>query len=119
MLRFLLDANISHETALFLRDSGFDVETVHQHGLRHASDLEIAQKAHELERMIVTFDLDFGEIYRFTVPGISVLVLRIRNQTVESVNYYLGKLLDSKEFKKIDTSGVLIIAGDNGFRIRK
>ena len=37
--------------------------------------------------MIITLDQDFGEIYYLSEPGrIGVLVLRLRDQTIESVN---------------------------------
>ena len=119
MIRFLLDANISHETAYALRSSGFDVMTVGECGLQHAADTEIAAKAIELDRMVITFDLDFGGIHHFGSQPLSVIVLRLSNQTVEFVSNYLQKLLTSKEFQAVQEKGVLLVADENGFRIRK
>ncbi len=45
MLRFLLNANISHETAQFLNSLGCDAKTATQFGLGAAEDIKIAGKA--------------------------------------------------------------------------
>ncbi|MDA2936458.1 DUF5615 family PIN-like protein [Patescibacteria group bacterium AH-259-L05] len=45
MLKFLLNANISHETADFLNSLGCDAKTVAQFDLRRADDITIVTKA--------------------------------------------------------------------------
>ena len=43
--------------------------------------------------MIVTLDLDFGYLYRILSPHkVGIIILRLTNQTVESVNTALGRL---------------------------
>ncbi|PIU14723.1 hypothetical protein COT20_02480 [bacterium (Candidatus Gribaldobacteria) CG08_land_8_20_14_0_20_39_15] len=64
MLRFLLNANISHETAEFLNSLGCDAKTATQLGLGSADDSKIVNKAIREKRILVTFDLDFGFILR-------------------------------------------------------
>jgi len=66
MLRFLLNANISHETAKFLESLGYKVKTVAQFGLEKAEDSKIVEKAAKEKMILVTFDLDFGEIFYFS-----------------------------------------------------
>ncbi len=67
--------------------------------------------------MIVTFDLDFGEIYNsenFGKPGI--IVLRIPNQTVESVNKTLKSLFANYEDKINRNQLMLVIVKESSIR---
>jgi len=66
MLKFLLNANISYETAKFLQSKGYEAKTVAQFGLGKAEDAKIVEKAIKEKRIIITFDLDFGEIFYFS-----------------------------------------------------
>ena len=45
MLKFLLNANLSHETAKFLNGLGHDAKIVAQFDLGKAEDIEIVKKA--------------------------------------------------------------------------
>ncbi len=70
-----------------------DLITSRQAGL---SDAEVVALAKAEGRVIVTFDLDFGEIYHFAERGkIGVIVLRLDDQTVESVNRVLDSFFTS------------------------
>jgi predicted nuclease of predicted toxin-antitoxin system len=91
--RFLLDANLSPETAAFLQATfGFDVVDLLTLGLSHLTDREIVEMAKREGRVVITFDLDFGKIYhRWERGQIGAIVLRLEDQTVESVNRVLGR----------------------------
>lgn len=120
MFRFLLDANISHETADFLNSQGHDAKTVAQFGLEKTEDLEIVEKAIKEKRIIVTFDLDFGEIYYFSIKGdLWIIVLRLKDQTVESVNRTLDWLLKTKILEREESKNTLMLVREKGVRIRK
>jgi predicted nuclease of predicted toxin-antitoxin system len=120
MLRFLLDANISHETAEFLESLGYEAKTVAQFGLEKAEDPKIVEKAIKEKMILVTFDLDFGEIFYFSAKEkIWIIVLRIRDQTVESVNKTLNWLLQSKILEKKESQNTLMIIEEGRIRIRK
>jgi len=83
MLKFLLNANISYETADFLNSLGHRAKTVAQFGLGKAEDEKIVEKAIEEERIIITFDLDFGEIFYFsTKEKFGVVILRLKESNV-------------------------------------
>ncbi len=91
MSRLLLDANLSPETREHLATrhglDAADLITRRQAGI---SDAEVVELAKAEGRVIVTFDLDFGEIYHFAERGqIGVIVLRLDDQTVESVDRVL------------------------------
>ena len=61
-MRFLADAGISPRTVEFLLRRGHDAIHVRMLGLQRASDREIVDKALADSRVLLTFDLDFGEI---------------------------------------------------------
>jgi predicted nuclease of predicted toxin-antitoxin system len=90
---FLLDANLSPQTAAFLRETlGLDV--VHQRDVLPGSptDDEMVALAVRERRVIITFDTDFGEIHHFRGHGtLGVIQLQLRNQTVEAVNRVLAR----------------------------
>lgn len=120
MFKFLLNANLSHETADFLNSLGHDAKTVAQFGLGKAEDSKIVRKAIKEERIIVTFDLDFGEIFYFsTKENLWIIVLRLRNQTVESVNKTLDWLLRTNILEKNGSENTLMIVQERRVRIRR
>lgn len=120
MLRFLLNANISHETAEFLKSLGYDAKTVAQFGLERAEDIEIAKKAAKEKRILITLDLDFGEIFYFSIKEkIWIIVLKLRNQTVESVNKTLNWLLKTKILVKKKYQNTLVIIEEGKIRVRR
>ena len=95
-MKFLFDANISPESAVHLRSYGYDVRCLIEEGLGHLPDEKVAALAARERRIIVTFDLDFGEIYHFSgEKRIGVIILRLRDQCVEMVNAVLGNFLAS------------------------
>lgn len=120
MLKFLLNANISHETAEFLKSMGYEVKTVAQFGLETAEDVKIVEKAVKEKMIIITLDLDFGNIFYFsTKEKIWIIVLRLKNQTVGSVNKTLKWLLETKILEKRESKNTLMIIREKGIRIRR
>jgi predicted nuclease of predicted toxin-antitoxin system len=120
MLRFLLNANISHETAQFLNSLGCDAKTATQFGLGNAEDSKIAGKAIKEKRILVTFDLDFGEIFYFSKEAeLWIIILKLHNQTVESVNKNLKGLLDSKILEDKNLKNTLMIVSEGSIRVRR
>ncbi len=120
MLKFLLDENLSQETANFLNALGYDVKTVVQFRLAGAEDQKVADKAVATRRILITLDLDFGEMYYFgTSKKLGVVVLRLKNQTIESVNLALKKLLDSQFLNKNLNRSALFVVDEEKIRIRK
>ncbi len=118
MVRFLLDENISYKTALFLRSLGHDVKTIVEFGLSGASDQEVVRKTIQTKRILNTLDSDFGQIFYFgTNQKLSIIVLILKNQTVENINSTLYRLLKSNMIENIPNS--LLLVTPNKIRIRK
>jgi predicted nuclease of predicted toxin-antitoxin system len=78
-MRFLLDMNISPVLADALRTDGHDVVHSRELGLGRLPDRDIFGRARVDDRIVVTFDLDFGDIAgtaRQGGPGLLLLRLR-------------------------------------------
>ncbi len=60
--------------------------------------------------------VDFGEIYYFSEKeAVGIIILRLKNQTVESFNNTLGKFFQ-KEANNIDLNNSLVIIDENKIR---
>ena len=65
-MRFLLDMNLPPAMAGWLRAEGHDAVHVREIGLAGVPDHQVFARAAEDGRIVVTFDLDFGEIVAFS-----------------------------------------------------
>lgn len=120
MLKFLLNGNLSWETKEFLKKLGYKAETIAKFGLSRAQDFEIVQFAQKNKYIIITLDLDFGEIYYYYRSiKIGIIILKLKDQTIESVNKALKILLDSKILHKELVRNSLIIFDGTKIRVRK
>jgi len=115
-LKLLVDENISPLTVKFLREKGFNVLSIEE-SYKGISDEEIADIANRERRIIVTFDLDFGEI--FFLKGISVIVLRMKIKKPATVNLFLEGCFDKLEKEHINPYGKLIVISEGKIRIRE
>ncbi len=116
-IKLLLDQNLRTETLHFLRSLGLDVTSTRELGMSAATDQEIAQYAISHNRIVVTFDHDFGDIRDFPVgsnPG--VIRLRIEPQILEVVHPILKYLFDNVEHEKL--KGALTIVTNSKIRTR-
>ena len=118
MTPLVLDANFSPETADFLAATlDLDVTDLISRGLGHLQDEDLVALAKREGRVIVTFDLDLGEIFHRRERGrIGVIILRLSNQTVESVNQALGRFC-SGQAATILLERSLVVIDDTRVRI--
>jgi len=117
-MRFLLDENLSPETAAFLAQRfGFDVAMVGTASLRGASDAQVVAIAQREDRVLITLDLDLGEIYHGQKRGqFGVIVLRLGDQTPESVQRLLG-LFFAAPPSEIDLRQSLVVLEPGSVRV--
>jgi len=74
--KFLLDADMPRSSVEAIRSLGFDVADVRDLGMRYAKDQEIIDFALKTGRVVITRDLDYGEILRYPQhPGAIILRL--------------------------------------------
>ena len=116
--RFLLDECAFLATANFLRKSGFDAMTINELGHSGVSDDKVFELAREEDRMLLTFDKDFSNIFRFPLgkhPGI--IIVRIHPQTIEVTERLLRRFLElttEDQYRK-----ALVVIDETKIRIRK
>lgn len=61
-MKFLVDMGISPKTVVFLKNLGYDAVHLLDQGLNQLGDPDILKKAQEEARILLTHDLDFGEL---------------------------------------------------------
>ncbi|MFN0165646.1 MAG: DUF5615 family PIN-like protein [Bryobacteraceae bacterium] len=116
-MNFLADMGVSMTTVLALRQLGHDVAHLSELGLIRMEDSDIVAKAQSEARIILTFDLDFGEIMALSANASpSVILFRTRDQTPQVVTPRLLHVL--KECEEQLTAGAFVTVEDYGYRLR-
>ena len=117
-MRFLADAGISPRTVGFLKERGDDAVHVRTLGLQRTPDIELVNRARSDSSVILTFDLDFGDILALGVlDKPSVILFRLTDQRPESVNDHLSTIL-TERLADLE-AGALILVEDTQYRVRK
>ena len=117
-MRFLADAGISPRTVDFLRRSGHDAVHVRDLGMQRTPDRVLVEKAQSENLVLLTFDLDFGEILALgTIDRPSVVIFRVTDERADSVNRRLAVVLSEQALAL--ESGALILVEDARYRIRR
>jgi predicted nuclease of predicted toxin-antitoxin system len=117
-LRFLADAGISPTTIQFLLQSGHEATHVRALGMQRASDFEIVERARVDSSIVLTFDLDFGEILALGVlDRPSVVILRLSDERPVAVNPRLFAVINERVTDL--ESGALVLVEDTNYRVRK
>jgi predicted nuclease of predicted toxin-antitoxin system len=117
-MRCLADAGVSPKTVAFLKQLGHEATHVRDHGLQRAADNELVERARADGSVLVTFDLDFGDILALGVLNKpSVIIFRLADERADSVNQRLAVVLAER---RVDLeSGALILVEDTRYRVRK
>jgi predicted nuclease of predicted toxin-antitoxin system len=115
---FLLDANLSPETSSFLHEVfRFDVSDLVSRGLGEIGDPAVVALAQAEDRVIITFDLDLGEMFHRGGYGrFGVILLRLDDQTIESVNLHLDRFFRT-EAAAIPLGSSLVVLSEERTRI--
>jgi predicted nuclease of predicted toxin-antitoxin system len=117
-MRFLADVGTSRSTCAELRRLGHDAVHLSEEGLQRLQDEEILRMARESERVILAFDLDFGDLLAAssaTLP--SVIIFRLEDQTPASVTPKLLHLIAERELEL--TEGAIVIVEERRYRLRR
>ncbi len=117
-MRFLADMGVAWRIVLWLRQLNHDVIHLRESNLIRISDTEIYAKAERERRIILTFDLDFGEIVAASGKILpSVITFRLRNTRTPHVIERLAKVLDDSS--EVLEKGAIIIVEETRYRIRR
>ena len=117
-MRFLADAGLSPLTAEFLIQLGHQAMHVRTLGIQRAPDVHIVERARADSSIVLTFDLDFGDVLALGVlDKPSVIIFRLADERPTSVNQGLAAVLAERS---VDLeSGALILVEDTRYRVRK
>ena len=116
-MRFLADMGISPQSVAFLQGLGYDAVHLHAQGLDHLEDWAILGRAQEEGRILLTHDLDFGELIAASGARLpSIVVFRLRNMRPERVNRYLESIVS--EHRELLAQGAIISVTEGQIRVR-
>lgn len=116
-MRFLVDANLSPRVADWLREQGHDAAHVFDLGLGTAADHEILEAATRSGQILLTVDLDFGEILSRSAGRASVLILRLRSTATAVICRRLEVAL-ALAAEALD-DGAVVVVGEGSLRVRR
>jgi predicted nuclease of predicted toxin-antitoxin system len=116
-MKFMLDMGISPKTAVFLRNLGYDA--IHLHDLKsdRSTDPAVMQMARNEERILLTHDLDFGELIAASGANApSVIIFRLRNMNPKNVNRFLNGIIS--EHRNALEKGAIVSVTEGQVRVR-
>jgi predicted nuclease of predicted toxin-antitoxin system len=117
-MRFLADAGLSPISVDYLVQLGHEAVHVRALGMQRAPDADIVARARADSSVVLTFDLDFGDLLALGVlDKPSVILFRLADERPASVNQRLGAVL--AECSAALESGALILVEDGRYRVRK
>src|SRR5690348_2222012 len=117
-MRLLADAGISPKTVDFLIGLGHEAVHVRTLGLERSPDHILVERAKADGLVIVTFDLDFGDILALGVlDRPSAIILRLDDERADSVNRHLSVVVS--ECADDLESGALVLVESTRYRVRK
>ncbi len=117
-MRFLADMGVSMRVVDWLRQRGHDVRHLREEGLQRLPNGAIFQKAIAERRIVLTFDLDFGEIVALSEGSLSsVILFRLRNTRTPNVIARLAQVL--ARCSRDAEEGAVIVVEDARHRVRR
>ncbi len=117
-MRFLLDVNIPPKLGRLLEKEGHQYRSLIEMQKKTLSDVEIVELARRNEEIILTHDLDFGQILAFSGEAYpSVIIFRISK--VNALLFF-SLLVENLEMISNDLQrGAIVIFKHNSIRIRR
>ena len=117
-MKFLADMGVSMTVIQALRQNGYDAVHLREQGLQRLPDAEIVLKAKLEERIVLTFDLDFGDLLAASADVLpSVIIFRLQNTMPSFVASRLLEVLS--ECGQDLTTGAIVTVQDNRYRLRQ
>jgi predicted nuclease of predicted toxin-antitoxin system len=112
-----LDENITTAAGALIAEHGHEVDTIVDEGLTGAADSIVIEACRSDARMLVTFDVGFGDVRVYQPGSHSGIVLpRLADQrpdaTLDLLRFLIGHMLD-------ELAGALIVVSDDRVRIRR
>jgi predicted nuclease of predicted toxin-antitoxin system len=116
-MKIKLDENMPLSLAVLLRSEGHNVATVPEESLSGKDDRHVLETATRENRLLMTHDVDFGDIRAYPVGShAGVVVFRLHDQRWASVREPAERLLTSGLLERLEQG--LAIVDENRIRIR-
>lgn len=117
-MKCLADMGISPRSVAFLRNSGVDAVHVHELGLDRLPDARIVEKARSGGYVLLTHDLDFGELLALSGADLPrVVIFQLQSMRPSNVNRYLQILM--AEHEAALNEGAILSVSDSHIRVRR
>jgi predicted nuclease of predicted toxin-antitoxin system len=116
-VRFLADMGVDLRVVEWLRRHGHDAVHLRHEGLHRALDEQVFAKALAEDRIVLTFDLDFGDLAALTRERTArVILFRLENTRAAHVIERLGAVLAASS--EALSRGAILIVEEARHRIR-
>ena len=116
-MKFLADMGISQTVVSWLREQGHYAIHLRDEDMHRASDSDIVKKANDEDRIILTCDLDFGDIMSALSERYpSVVIFRLGNEEPSNVIRRLNQVLE--ESPEALKKGAIISVEETRHRVR-
>jgi len=117
-MRFLADMGVAMRSVEWLREQGHDATHLREENLQRMSDADVFRKAATEGRILLTFDLDFGEIVALSSEkNASVVLFRLHNTRTPHVIERLKSAL--QETSQSLESGAIVVVEERRLRVRR
>jgi predicted nuclease of predicted toxin-antitoxin system len=117
-MRFLADMGVAMRVVEWLREQRHDAAHLRDENLQRMPDPDIFRKAATEQRILVTFDLDFGEIVALSgQQNVSLVLFRLHNTRTPHVIERLNVAL--QETEQSLRSGAIIVVEESRLRVRR
>jgi predicted nuclease of predicted toxin-antitoxin system len=116
-MKFKIDENLPIELADLLQNEGYDASTIYSESLKGAKDPTVIAVCQQEQRVLITLDLDFADIYRYPPQDyVGIIVLRVYRQDKLYLMSFFQKLIPA--ISQHPLKGHLWIAEEGKLRIR-
>lgn len=117
-MRFLADMGISKRVIAWLTEQGHDVAHLSDLGLHRLPNGEIFAMAARESRIVLTFDLDFGELVALSRgQQVGVVLFRLNNTTSAFVTRRLANVI--RDAREALLAGAIVVVEDGRHRVRR
>jgi|SRR3989337_605832 len=117
-MRFLADMGVAQRIVKWLRNEGHDAVHLREERLHRLPNGAIFERAYAESRVILTFDLDFGEIVAISGgKPVSVILFRLHNTRTPHVIERLKKVL--KDSGDDLEKGAIVVVEESRHRTRR
>jgi hypothetical protein len=114
-VKIKLDENLPEGLVAELRALGHDVDTVHIEHLTGRDDQEVWQAAQVAQRFLITQDLDFSDVRRYT-PGTHAGLVRLAQPGRNALLARVSMLFATESVER--WRGCLVVATDHKLRVK-